>query len=56
MRRKKLVKRFEGNGWYLLRHGGRHDVYMDGKNLEVIPRHSEIDEMLAGSLIRKWKL
>jgi len=39
-----------------MRHGGKHDVYTDGINTEQIPRHAEINEILAKALIKKWGL
>jgi len=56
MKRKDLIKRLEQNGWYLKRNGGNHDIYTNGKSSEPIPRHSEINEMLAKSIIRKHGL
>lgn len=56
MKRRDLIKLFENNGWYYLRDGGRHDIYTNGKNFEPIPRHREINEMLAKSLIKKYGL
>ena len=56
MKRRDLIKLFENNGWYYLRDGGRHDLYTNGKNSEPMPRHREINEMLAKSLIKKYGL
>lgn len=56
MKRKDLIKILEKNGWYLKRNGGNHDIYTDGKNLEPIPRHSEINEILAKSILKKYGL
>ena len=56
MKRRDLIKLFEQNGWYFLRDGGRHDIYTNGKESEPIPRHKEINEKLAKSLIRKHGL
>jgi len=56
MKRRNLIKLFENKGWYLLRHGSNHDVYTDGKNIEYIPRHTEVNEILAKALIKKWGL
>lgn len=48
MKRKDLIRQIEGEGCYLLRHGSRHDVYINPKNgmKQPIPRHREIDENL----------
>lgn len=56
MDRRKLIKLFEKNGWYFLRDGGRHDIYTNGEKQEPIPRHREINEILARKLIKKHEL
>ncbi len=56
MQKFKLVKLFKKNGWYLKRHGSRHDVWTNGKIEEEIPRHPEIKERLARHLITKHRL
>lgn len=56
MKRKDLIKLFEKNGWRLAREGGSHSVYTNGKDVEAIPRHSEVNERLAKALIKKHKL
>ena len=56
MKHRDLIKLFEKNGWYFLREGANHDIYTDGKKIEPIPRHREINEMLAKALIRKHGL
>ena len=56
MKRKDLIKRLEKAGFAFERHGGNHDVYIRGKDREVVPRHSEINERLAKDIIRRWKL
>ena len=56
MKRRDLVKLLEKNGWYLKRNGANHDLYTNGKKVEPIPRHSEINEKLAQVIIRKLGL
>lgn len=56
MKRKDLIKRLEKAGFTLERHGGSHDVYSRGKDKETVPRHSEINENLAKSILKRWKL
>ena len=53
MKRRDLIKLFENNGWWLMRNGANHDVYTNGKVTEPIPRHSEIKENLAKSIIKR---
>ena len=56
MKRRELVKRLVKAGFELERHGSNHDVYSRGKDREEVPRHREIDEDLAKSIIKKWDL
>ena len=54
MKRRDLVKKIEEAGCELLRHGGRHDIYHNpatGRS-EPVPRHREINEILAKKIIR----
>lgn len=56
MKRRDLVKLLEKNGWWLDRNGGGHDIYTNGKASESIPRHTEVKELLAKSIIRRHRL
>ena len=56
MKYKDLVKRLENCGFVFVRHGGNHDVYKRGEDTEAVPRHREIPEKLAESIIRRWGL
>ena len=56
MKRRKLVQLFVRKGWYLEREGGNHEIWTNGADFERIPRHKEVDEMLARALIKKWEL
>ena len=51
-----LVKMLHKAGFRLERHGGDHDVYRRGNDIESVPRHKEINELLAKHIIRKWNL
>lgn len=53
MKQKDLIKLLERNGWYKARDGGNHLIYTDGKSIEPIPRHKEVAEMLAKSIIKR---
>jgi mRNA interferase HicA len=53
MKRKKLENELKNLGWWFLRHGGNHDIWTDGDRKEPIPRHNEISEKLARSILRK---
>jgi predicted RNA binding protein YcfA (HicA-like mRNA interferase family) len=56
MKRRKLIKILERNGWYFKRNGGNHELYTNGKQIEPIPRHPDINERLARSIIKKYNL
>ena len=56
MKRKDLIKRFEKAGWYFIREGSEHTIYSNGIKKEQIPRHNEINEILAKFLIKKHGL
>ena len=55
MKRRDLVKAIEKMGCILVRHGGRHDWYTHPgtKQSQPVPRHTEINEQLAKSILRK---
>ena len=53
MKQKDLIKKLEDKGWYFLKHGGNHDIYTNGKEIEPIPRHKEINEQLAKAIIKR---
>ncbi len=56
MKRADLERLFKENGWSFERNGGNHDVWVKGNQTETIPRHREINEMLAKALIKKHNL
>jgi mRNA interferase HicA len=55
MKRRDLVRKIEEGGAIFIRHGGKHDWYQNPqtKISQPVPRHSEINEMLAKSIIKK---
>ncbi|HTQ98793.1 MAG TPA: type II toxin-antitoxin system HicA family toxin [Candidatus Acidoferrum sp.] len=55
MKRRDLIKALEAMGCLLVRHGSRHDWYTnpDTKASQPVPRHTEINEQLAKSIIKK---
>lgn len=55
MKRRDLERTLRQLGWRFLRHGKRHDVWTDGKREEAIPRHVEINEKLAQTILRRGK-
>lgn len=55
MKRRELIKKIEELGCVLTRHGGRHDWYTNPatRTSQPVPRHNEIHDGLAKSIIRK---
>ena len=55
MKRRDLIRKIEDGGAVFIRHGGKHDWYQNPatKMAQPVPRHTEINEMLARSIIRK---
>jgi len=54
MKRRDLINEIEKNGCILIRHGARHDWYMNPstKISQPVPRHVEINEYLAKHIIK----
>ena len=55
MKRKDLIQKITQDGAILIRHGGNHDWYRNpitGMS-QAVPRHREVNEYLAKSIIRK---
>lgn len=53
MKRRNLIKTLVEMGCVLTRHGGKHDWYTNPKTKQSqpVPRHNEINENLAKSII-----
>lgn len=56
MKRTDLENKLKKKGWKYLRSGGNHDIWTNGKDIEAIPRHKEINENLAKAIIKRWEL
>jgi predicted RNA binding protein YcfA (HicA-like mRNA interferase family) len=54
MKRMDLIKTIEGFGCVLVRHGGKHDWYMNPVTgvSQAVPRHRDIGEGLSRRIIR----
>jgi mRNA interferase HicA len=55
MKRRELIKNLQNMGCIFVRHGGAHDWYTnpETKESQPVPRHVEINEHLAKSIIKK---
>ena len=54
MKKRDLEKKLRDLGWWHLREG-KHEIWTNGQDTEPVPRHKEIDEMLARKIIRVAK-
>jgi mRNA interferase HicA len=54
VKRVDLIKTIKGFGCMLVRHGGEHDWYRNPATgiTQPVPRHREINERLAGRIIK----
>jgi mRNA interferase HicA len=53
MKKRDLEKKLGKLGWWFDREGGCHEIWTNGKIREPIPRHAEINELLAKKIIKK---
>jgi mRNA interferase HicA len=54
LKRFALIQLLELEGCYLLRHGKKHDLYVNPKNglRQPVPRHSEVKDSLVRIILR----
>jgi len=54
VKRNLLLKMIRKQGAIFIRHGSKHDIYVNPRTgkIEQIPRHSDIDENLAKNIIK----
>lgn len=55
MKKKYLEKLLKRNGWVKV-DGTKHDRWIKAENTEFVPRHTEVNEILAKEIIKKWGL
>jgi mRNA interferase HicA len=53
MKRRDLERRLTALGWRFFRHGGKHDVWVHGEQIEAIPRHADINDRLAKAILER---
>lgn len=55
MKRVELIQKLTAMGCVFIRHGGKHDWYQNPRTgmCQPVPRHREIKEFLARSIIKK---
>lgn len=52
MKKRKLEKDLTKVGWYLERHGSKHDVWTNGTIREMVGRHPDIPERTAKKILK----
>jgi mRNA interferase HicA len=55
VKRVELIEKLTASGCVFIRHGGKHDWYQNPhtRMCQPVPRHREIKEFLARSIIKK---
>jgi len=53
MKQRELTQRLENGGFVFERHGAGHDIYVRGTQRETVPRHKEINEILARAILKR---
>ena len=53
LKRRELINVLTKNGFELRRHGSNHDIYRKGNKHISVPRHKEINEDTANSIIKE---
>lgn len=56
MKQRVLIKKLKKAGFHFVKHGGNHDTYVRGNDIEQIPRHREINEITALQILKKWNI
>ncbi len=56
MKQRDLVNKLTAVGFSFERHGGNHDIYRRGTDIEKVHRHKEINEKLARAILKKWRI
>lgn len=56
MKQRDLINKLQAIGFEFERHGGNHDIYRRGNDIEKVPRHKEINENLAKMILKKWNI
>ena len=51
--RREVVRHLEEHGFNLIREGGNHSIYSDGKRVIPVKRHNRIDRITANQLCKQ---
>ena len=53
VKRRDLIRYLEENGFYLLREGGKHAIYANGKKVIPVKRHKQLDRITANEICKQ---
>lgn len=53
MKHRELTARLTALGWRLSRQGGSHEIWTDGETTLPVPRHKEVNELVARGILKK---
>ena len=53
MKQTDLIKILKKNGYEFSRHGGNHDVYVKDSTKIAVPRHREVKEFTAKTILKE---
>ncbi len=58
MKRQEFIRQLMQRGCVLLRHGSRHDIYLNPANnlKQPVPRHTEVDDHLVSHILKQLGL
>jgi mRNA interferase HicA len=58
VKRQELESALRALGWHFLKHGGNHDLWAHPQRSRklAVPRHKEVNEYLARSLLRQAEM
>ena len=52
MKKKELIKKLKKYGWLKFGEGANHEIWTNGEQKLSIPRHAEINEITAKSIVK----
>ncbi len=52
MKKRDLERALRLLGWWLKREGGNHEIWTNGDDVEPVPRHNDVNEILAKKILR----
>jgi predicted RNA binding protein YcfA (HicA-like mRNA interferase family) len=58
VKRQEFIRQLMQRGCVLLRHGSRHDIYLNPANnmKQPVPRHTEVDDRLVSHILKQLGL